>query len=100
MSETKFTPGPWVYRSKTREIGTVDKSDTQSYGMLLVVAYIDGFDHEEHEANAHLIAAAPDLYDALQNLLSRLANDADGHAWFMDEQEASIIALAKARGES
>ena len=49
--------------------------------------------------NAALMCAAPELYVALRDLASRLRNDVDAHAWFMDEQIAAIKALSKARGE-
>jgi hypothetical protein len=55
---------------------------------------------DEGVANAHLIAAAPELYGALAALLSRVGNDADAHAWFLEEQENAIKALSKARGET
>jgi hypothetical protein len=51
------------------------------------------------DIQASLICAAPELYKALRDLLSRIANDKDAHAWFSDEQEAAIKALSKARGE-
>jgi hypothetical protein len=51
------------------------------------------------DKHASLMCAAPELYEALKDLLSRVANDADSCTWFCDEQEAAIKALAKARGE-
>ena len=53
---------------------------------------------KNEDMNAALMCAAPELYTALRDLLSRIANDADGYRWFMDEQIAAIEALAKARG--
>ena len=51
---------------------------------------------EEMRANAHLIAAAPDLYEALENLLSAVENNAYvGSKWIEEASDA----LAKARGE-
>lgn len=64
MNETKHTPGPWV--SSGRRVGIVDRSETQAFGMMLVVAHIDEYDHPEHEANARLIAAAPELLEVLR----------------------------------
>ena len=51
------------------------------------------------DKHANLMCAAPDLYEALKNILSRVANDADSCTWFCKEQEEAIKALAKARGE-
>ena len=51
---------------------------------------------KEWQENGYLIAAAPDLYDALSGIISNMAEY--GHAdesWF----EAGLSALQKARGE-
>ena len=50
---------------------------------------------EEVQANAHLIAAAPDLLDALQSLLS--AFDSDFHDLMLAKLQAQA-AIAKAKG--
>lgn len=68
-SETpKFTPGPWVV-SKTWEFGPISDSDDQSYGMMVSVGDVFG---ENRAANASLIKASPDLYEALSELISSL----------------------------
>ena len=53
------------------------------------------------EANATLIAAAPDLYAALERIYGRLLmSDRDGDARITDEAGAMAeFALKKARGE-
>lgn len=53
------------------------------------------------EANATLIAAAPDLYAALERIYGRLLmSDRDGDARITDEDGAMAeAALKKARGE-
>ncbi|WP_044593169.1 hypothetical protein [Cronobacter sakazakii] len=63
----KGTPGPWVASKTDRGIGPICKDDDQSYGMILPVAWVE-FDERPgvHQANANLIAAAPDLIEALQ----------------------------------
>ena len=76
--ETKFTPAPWVVWGS--DIGVVDRSDSQSNGMMLQVAYADmynfgddiGENNETGKANAHLIAAAPEMYDALESACSEI----------------------------
>ncbi|MCI2243828.1 hypothetical protein L3067_04295 [Xanthomonas sp. PPL568] len=51
-----------------------------------------------HDANAHLIAAAPDLYEALANMVKAAEfEDWDGRS---EEYTAAVFALAKARGEA
>lgn len=62
-------------------------------------------DHPEiATANASLIAAAPDLYDALSKAVNRLKMDMDDGSrpdyWSMEAiVEPAIKALSKARGE-
>ena len=50
------TPEPWILR-QGNEIGVADKSDTQSYGMLNVIARVDKFDFENWQENARRIVA-------------------------------------------
>ena len=67
MSETKFTTGPWFIDGQG--IGPKSFADDQSYGITMPVAYIEEYDWpEDHRANAHLIAAAPDMYKALEDM--------------------------------
>lgn len=94
MCEQKWTPGPWVYREKTSQVGTIIKDDTQSFGMMLAVCDMDEFDHNEHQANAHLIAAAPELLAACEAAEWNSLDLPD----FVVKQLRD--ALAKARGES
>lgn len=67
MREFKGTPGPWVASKTDRSIGPISRDDDQSYGMILPVAWVE-FDGNDafQKANANLIAAAPDLLEALQ----------------------------------
>lgn len=86
----KFTKGEWV--STGVQVGVEDKSDTQSYGMIMSICHIDAYDFpEDWKANAHLIAAAPEMYEELKNLL-----DPSMH-W--EDYERIEKLLAKARGE-
>jgi len=97
MSETKFTKGEWTKRDDT--IGIIDDSDTQSYGMIRFICHVDKYDFEsEWQANAHLIATAPDMYKMLERALSLIpiAGESEKH----DELRFDILdLLAKARGE-
>ena len=94
MKETKFTPGPWLFSSY--------KSGTS-------VIVIDGkeFDvatvnYPNRDANAHLIAAAPDLYEALEELHAE--QNGPPLEKYKTSWEKAIrkteAALAKARGEA
>ena len=69
MKEFKGTPGPWVASITYRSIGPACRDDDQSYGMIFPVAWVE-FDGDQacQQANARLIAAAPELLDALQRI--------------------------------
>lgn len=75
MMERKWTPGPWMeigdgYREDGIEITT---SDRQANDMVEIAAVEVDFEEEfdaEQRANARLIAAAPDLYEACAGLLA------------------------------
>ena len=59
MADTKHTPGPWGPRSLPDMVGTEN--------MLIASVYpMHGEAPEECEANACLIAAAPDMLAALE----------------------------------
>jgi hypothetical protein len=63
MSEYKFTPGPW-------KITKGSFSGIRIYGAdKLLVAEITDFVGQPADANAKLIKAAPELLDALKEIL-------------------------------
>ncbi|MGX5220282.1 hypothetical protein ACVTMO_16820 [Pseudomonas segetis] len=93
MTDTKFTPGPWVAR------GTPGQGFAWQKGFAIdfnedqeqVVDYV------YEEADAHLIAAAPAMYA----MLEKAAKAMWASAVNMDVEAAEIEELlAKARGES
>lgn len=96
------TPGPWVvdpYTGIAKEIRINDGEILLDY---------DDVDHAAQEANARLIAAAPDLLEALEKILEceegRAADLRHRKAWlplkFSDERMTEArAAMAKATGE-
>lgn len=84
--KTEFTPGPWFSGSKR-----VWANETEDrLGMEIT---LHGGNNKDNNANARLIAAAPDLYAALELILDREEISED----YIKEQ--AIAALKRARGE-
>jgi hypothetical protein len=82
MSETKFTKGQWQYDGKALHAWYVSCANDD-------VCTVESSEHD-----AHLIAAAPDMYAMLDRLSSQLT-DINAHS-AANEIEAL---LAKARGD-
>lgn len=101
--KTKHTPGPW-------ETGTQTKGSTTLVSRIetgFAVAEMRNVHfREEAEANARLIAAAPELLEALQTFLTeyvQLVESGDAGFWNADEEEkviAARAAIAKATGKT
>lgn len=106
MKEFKGTPGPWL----VTEIDDDDLSE-QSSTMIAagdtVIACVGPSVHTLlgiDKNNAHLIAAAPELLEALQLLMAEQTggNKSCGHNGFtcMCPYDKARAAIAKALGES
>lgn len=107
MSETKFTPGPWVENNDdgfSRGSIWAGCSPSGAGAVGTLIANVAG-DSAEADANAHLIAAAPDLYAALTDayeVLGAILEDTDGDDGERIPNPLLVqlrAALAKARGE-
>ena len=90
-----WTPGPW--RIKEGPCHAADCCDLTICGDIFMLAHINGPNYAHSQANARLIAAAPDLYAALDWLCRALVHD---HNKNIDYWTEALAALAKARGES
>lgn len=120
MSEARFTPGPWAIPITHKKIeGGIDLrrfDDTATAPFVPVGAcgccdspWMAGKDRETCEADAALIAAAPDLYAALEDALEQMIaywqdiEDEFGPGGTAQDDTPAIrnarAALAKARGE-
>jgi len=104
MSEAKFTKGPWNQEStgdgKRICIGLGMFDGPNGYDVAEV--YSDDVTEEtcvEAQANAHLIAAAPELYEALDGLIG-VTDRPSAPDYVRDAIRAAHAALAKARGEA
>ena len=96
VSDTKFTSGPWVV-DFGGTIGHVKSVAENEYANTPTVARYDigipGVSESEQYANAQLIAAAPELYEALTRCKFDSLN------MTVADLEFCKAAMAKARGE-
>ncbi len=89
-----FTRGPWEQKVDGDQIDIWGNNGNQTVCML-------DYNGEETKANAQLIAAAPDLYEACKQLISAFDGDTDCTDMLdMIGNKDSIVrqALAKAEG--
>lgn len=72
MSEVKHTPGPWVWNGKHGSLHRIGEAPYRFGECVLrpTWEYDEGTDLEIGEADAALIAAAPDILEALSGLLA------------------------------
>ena len=71
MTEHKHTPGPWTIKSNINELGNCELIVKKDYSLIAETFWRLDNDtgirsHDEREANARLIAAAPALLEALE----------------------------------
>lgn len=102
--EAKLTPGPWEVsgrRAVYQDVGKVFAPfDAASVGTVTGQVAIVPLD-ESSLANAHLIAAAPKMYEALATILSDFTNPETIESIRRGPHVALIRqVLIKARGES
>lgn len=100
MSKTKHTPGPWVVKSARSGFYVESQFDV----------IVDSLDESgrygaiDDEANARLIAAAPELLEALEKLYALVEGESPS---LLDEDSGGdsrldieiCAAIAKAKGE-
>lgn len=92
MSERPWTPGPWQVSCVSD--GTRRRSVWTDKGPPAHIA-----DVTNGEANARLISAAPDLYEALERFVTFHSGHVLPHELHKPMDDARA-ALAKARGET
>lgn len=87
MSAATFTPGPWMYQATASDHDYIVYPESTGRDVALV--------RDFNEANARLIAAAPDLYEALRLAISEGDMGPTGTAG-----KAARAAVAKAEGSA
>jgi len=99
MSDTKFTPGPW-------ELWPLEDSDSvRIFAGTHYVGSIGNSDDEPSQtrANGHLIAAAPDMYEALKEIAraDTIAHSTGKYSLVVEScAESARAAISKAEGKA
>ena len=93
------TPGPWATHKTEGNGGNIpDRLEIvgpEEGRKRSLIASIYGFKLPEGQANARLIAAAPELYEALESLIDFLFHEKKNRQAILRAKAA----LAKARGD-
>lgn len=104
MSKSKHTPGPWYASINEGQAYRISQQPTG--GTFWIAETFAGVMGNEEEANANLIAAAPDLLDACVEALDRLRHVAsvepqlNGYGARRETIQQLTAAIAKAKGQS
>jgi len=94
--DAKFTPGPWSIGTGYHEMPLFIHADAAPVGERLVTSVST----PNHAANAHLIAAAPEMYECCEAALALLEDDSKSPRRIGANIRGLQAALAKARGEA
>lgn len=100
MPEHKHTPGPWSVAGVT--IYSLNKNEVNRFDARVQQGWDDSQERTsraECEANARLIAAAPDLLEALEAMLEAY-DDGVGKDWERPYWLKAHAAIAKATGQA
>lgn len=111
---TKHTQGPWVvHEGDEIDVRSANPADLAQAPIYYCIAeniggHVHGEnfdDYSEVEANARLIAAAPELLEALEGMIEVYGSEGDVDGLPKHEVELNLIAfaraaIAKARGEA
>ena len=93
---SKHTPGPWINGGEGRSIG---RNEEMTFLFALTQSRVT---KKEQRANALLATSAPDLLEALENLLDWFGDDRrewDGWEGGNEMLDKAKQAIAKAKGQ-
>lgn len=108
-----YTPGPWGWVIHDHSLASLGVLPNPGYGDPLVLAvgpceecaergkpdWLWGRCQTPSEANARLIAAAPQLYEALRDALDMIVDASRDGTYSLSEFEHLKAALKQARGD-
>lgn len=92
MSKSQNTPGPWV-AAERGDYGDYEGNSRVILGNDRRIAVVQHHGTDEDEANTHLIEAALDMHDAIDQALDDMA---DSHCVCEATKQMLRAALAKA----
>lgn len=98
MSEAKPTPGPWVVTASSvlpRDGVIFIEASGKIIGAAAAHPVYFSVEEQEQEANARLMASAPDLLDALRTLIEVCQTFGVGE----DRLPAAIAAIDRSEGK-
>lgn len=114
MSEAKHTPGPWRVDGHAGRLEIVGRPNWKcrrfgvegEWSVAVVDDLSEGQDGAEFEteANAHLISAAPEMLEALEQFMEEyveLVNSGDAGFWNPEDEDKVKVAraaISKAKG--
>lgn len=95
--ETKHTPGPWHVGERRADDNTLPISDLGNGAKGSALAYVSPrpFYADSQEANARLIAAAPEMLECLRKCVEFLEDEIGASACL--EKTRSILAKIEGR---
>lgn len=91
------TPGPWTILCSEDRRGARTVPKITQPGKAGIVATLGWPGEGDRTANARLIAAAPEMLEALRDTVAQL--DHQGHLTWGDVRSLVIAAIAKAEGQ-
>jgi hypothetical protein len=93
---TNYTPGPWMATPSCAKPGKWGIYGNDTGSTVQLVGHVEGT--EQAEANVRLIAAAPDLLEAL-TFLVQAADTEPGMAIYKAHIDKARAAIARAEGQ-
>lgn len=106
MQEFNFTPGPWEWWTSNSFLRLSSRATGKDGGVVDSFSMSDGATSLSVKvADMHLIAAAPELLESLQELFAHykeLADSGDAGNWKLEDQpvgKKAMAAIDKALGK-